>query len=55
MGKVAKAFGVDPTYPPTNGNIRLNADLGNAISKPAGSETKLSEDFGGLTSPNTYP
>jgi hypothetical protein len=57
MGKVAKAFGFVGTYPPAAGaNIRLNADLGvNYAGKSASTETHLSEDFGGLTSPNDYP
>lgn len=57
MGKVAKAFGFVGTYPPSAGaNIRLNADLGVSYAGISGSaETQLSEDFGGLTSPNDYP
>lgn len=56
MGKVAKALGFVGTYPPAAGsNVKLNASLGNIIGKAANTETNLSEDFGGLTSPNDYP
>jgi len=56
MGKVAKAFGLESTYPPPAGsNIRLSNDLGPEAGNTAGTETKLSEDFGGLTSPISQP
>jgi hypothetical protein len=69
MGKVYRAFGLTASYPPTAGsNIGLNEDLGgnreppSAFGTPAqqtvipsGDETSLSEDFGGLTTPQDYP
>lgn len=69
MGKVYRAFGLSAGYPPADGtNIGLNATLGanreppQASGTPAqqtaiagGVETQLSEDFGGLTTPETYP
>lgn len=56
MGKVATAFGIVGSYPPAGGsNITLNGSLGGQIGKSAGAETKLSEDFGGVNTPNNYP
>jgi hypothetical protein len=69
MGKVYRAFGLSPGYPPAAGtNIGLNSTLGanrqppqafgtpaQQTAIPANTETKLSEDFGGLTTPNDYP
>lgn len=69
MGKVHRAFGLSGGYPPAPGsNISLNATLGANRQPPQASgtpsqqtpklpgvETKLSEDFGGLTTPENYP
>jgi hypothetical protein len=69
MGKVYRAFGLSAGYPPAAGtNIGLNSTLGanrqppqatGTIAQqtpiPSGNETKLSEDFGGLTTPEDYP
>ena len=69
MGKVHRAFGLSASYPPAAGsNISLNATLGanrqppqasgtpaQQTAIPASTETSLSEDFGGLTTPETYP
>jgi hypothetical protein len=69
MGKVYRAFGLVPAYPPpASTDIGLNSDLGanreppQAFGTPeqqtaiaAGDETKLSEDFGGLTTAEDYP
>lgn len=69
MGRVYRAFGLSPGYPPADGtNIGLNAALGanrqppqafgtpaQQTAIPAGTETQLSEDFGGLTTPQDYP
>lgn len=70
IGKVYRAFGLSPAYPPANGtNIGLNntptgggtsigqnRDLG--LDQPKvtiGAETQLSVDFGGITTPENYP
>jgi len=69
MGKVYRAFGLSAGYPPAAGsNISLNATLGDKREPPQasgtiaqqtpippGAETKLSEDFGGLTTAEDYP
>jgi hypothetical protein len=69
MGKVYRAFGLVPSYPPAAGtDIGLNSDLGanreppqafgtpaQQTAIPAGEETTLSEDFGGLTTAEDYP
>lgn len=69
MGKVYRAFGLSASYPPAAGtDIGLNSDLGanrnppyafgtpeSSSAIPAGEETSLSEDFGGLTTPQDYP
>lgn len=69
MGKVFRAFGLSAGYPPAAGTgIGLNSTLGEnreppqATGLPAqefpllpGETTRLSEDFGGLTTPETYP
>lgn len=69
MGKVYRAFGLTASYPPVGGtDIGLNDTLGanreppQAFGTPAqqtaippGDETSLSEDFGGLTTPEDYP
>lgn len=68
MGKVYRAFGLSAGYPPPDGeNIGLNSTLGanrvppkatGATGPPAiaaSNQTDLSEDFGGLTTPQTYP
>lgn len=56
LGKIAKAYGIIGTYPPSAGaNLDLNADLGPELSIPGGSQTDMSEDFGGQTTPNDYP
>jgi hypothetical protein len=69
MGKVYRAFGLSAGYPPAAGtNIGLNSTLGaereppqatgtpaQQTAIPASNETELSEDFGGLTTPETYP
>lgn len=55
MGGVAVAYGLEPAYPPAGGsNIGLNSTLGAEIGISLSTETKLSEDFGGLTTPNEY-
>jgi hypothetical protein len=69
MGKVYRAFGLSASYPPAaNTDIGLNSTLGanreppqafgtpaQSTAIPSGDETKLSEDFGGLTTPEDYP
>jgi len=56
LGKIARAYGVIGSYPPSAGtNLDLNADLGPELSIPASSSTDMSEDFGGQTTPNDYP
>lgn len=69
MGKVYRAFGLSAAYPPAGGtDIGLNSTLGanreppQAFGTPAqqtaipdDDETTLSEDFGGLTTPEDYP
>lgn len=70
MGKVYRAFGLSAGYPPAAGtNIGLNntpsgggtsigqnRDLATGATKVTiGAETKLSVDFGGLTTPQDYP
>ncbi len=70
MGKVHRAFGLSAGYPPdvSGKGIRLNVTLGGLreppqasgtiaqqTSIPPGTETKLSEDFGGLTTAEDYP
>lgn len=70
IGKVYRAFGLSAGYPPAaNTNIGLNntptgggtsigqnRDLGTGQTKKTiGAETKLSVDFGGITTPQTYP
>ena len=69
MGKVYRAFGLSAAYPPAaNTDIGLNSTLGanreppqafgtpaQQTAIPSGDETKLSEDFGGLTTPEDYP
>jgi len=64
MGRISRALGTTNSYPPAAGsNIKLNGVLGAFRSLanhptvgdiPSGSETKESEDFGGLDTPNTY-
>lgn len=69
MGKVYRAFGLTAAYPPAAGtDIGLNDTLGanreppqatgtaaQQTAIPAGDETSLSEDFGGLTTAEDYP
>ncbi len=69
IGKIARAFGLEASYPPSGGsNIGLNSTLGvnreppqasgttaQQTAIPANSTTKESEDFGGLDTPNNYP
>jgi hypothetical protein len=69
MGKVYRAFGLTASYPPAAGtDIGLNDTLGanreppqatgtpaQQTAIPAGDETQLSEDFGGLTTAQDYP
>jgi hypothetical protein len=69
MGKVYRAFGLSAAYPPADGtDIGLNSTLGanreppqafgtpeSSSAIPSGEETSLSEDFGGLTTPEDYP
>lgn len=70
MGKVYRAFGLSAGYPPADGtNIGLNntpsgggtsigqnRDLGLDQTKVTiGAETRLSVDFGGITTPQDYP
>jgi hypothetical protein len=69
MGKIYRAFGLSGGYPPEAGsNISLNATLGGTreppqafgspdqqILIPEDEPTKLSEDFGGLTTAEDYP
>lgn len=69
MGKVYRAFGLTASYPPAaNTDIGLNSTLGanreppqafgtpaQQTAIPSGDETSLSEDFGGLTTPEDYP
>ena len=67
IGKIARALGLQATYPPSGGsNVGLNSNLGGNRSLasgtpeqttdiPPGNETKESEDFGGLDTPNDYP
>ena len=69
MGKVYRAFGLTASYPPgPNTYIGLNSTLGanreppqafgtsaQSTAIPDDDETKLSEDFGGLTTPEDYP
>ena len=56
MGKVHVALGLSGGYPPAAGtNIGLNETLGAQIGISGGAETQLSEDFGGLTTPSSYP
>lgn len=54
MGKVGQAFGLG-----TAGTVQLglNATLGPESESPpgAGNPTKLSEEFGGQTTPEDYP
>ena len=58
MGRVANAYGLGAV-----GTVRVGlngvgsaipAKLGAQIGKTAGQQTKLSTDFGGKTTPNTY-
>lgn len=69
MGKVYRAFGLTASYPPADGsNVGLNDTLGanreppqafgtpeQSTAIPNDDETSLSEDFGGLTTPEDYP
>lgn len=69
IGKIATAFGLESSYPPSVGSsIGLNSSLGvnreppqafgtpsQQTAIPAGNTTKESEDFGGLTTPEDYP
>ena len=57
MGAVAAAYGLDSlgNGGGTVSNVKLNEDLGAEIGKILDTETKLSEDFGGLTTPYPYP
>lgn len=65
IGKIARAFGLEASYPPSAGsNIRLNNTLGmqrGTISSSdvsnitASSTTEESADFGGLDTPEDYP
>lgn len=64
MGRISRSLGISPSYPPSAGaNIRLNGTLGanrslavTSISNiPSNTQTKESEDFGGLTTPQDYP
>lgn len=69
MGKVYRAFGLSAGYPPApDTGIGLNTTLGANREPPQASgtpaqqtaipdstETNLSEDFGGLTTPEDYP
>ena len=70
MGKVYRAFGLTASYPPaaTPTGIGLNNTLGanreppqafgtpaQQTAIPSGDETKLSEDFRVLTTPEDYP
>jgi hypothetical protein len=69
MGKVYRAFGLSAGYPPAAGTgIGLNSTLGDnrkppqasgtsaqQTAIPASTQTKLSEDFGGLTTAEDYP
>lgn len=67
IGKIARALGLQGTYPPSGGsNIGLNSNLGGNRSLASGTsaqttniapgdETKESEDFGGLDTPDDYP
>ena len=62
IGKIARALGISDQFPPTS-SISLNATLGanrslslsNVSDIPAATETKESEDFGGLATVNDYP
>jgi len=47
MGRVRNAYGL-------SGAARLRADLGAQIGKGSGVAVRLSIDFGGRTTPNTY-
>jgi hypothetical protein len=69
MGKVYRAFGLSAGYPPAAGTgIGLNSTLGanrqppqatgtpaQQTAIPGGTQTELSDDFGGLTTPQNYP
>ena len=63
MGKVAAALGlITGSGNATNTNLGLNASLGTGRNRAttiissiaSGSQTRESEDFGGLTTPNDY-
>jgi hypothetical protein len=62
MGKIARALGIADQYPPTS-SILLNNTLGgnrslslSSVSNiPPATDTKESEDFGGLATTNDYP
>lgn len=65
MGRVHRAFGLSPGYPPAAGsNIGLNSTLGanrspprttGTTAIPGGTQTGLSQDFGGITTAEDYP
>lgn len=70
IGKVYRAFGLSPAYPPAAGttiglnntpsgggtSIGQNRDIGlGQTDVPIGATTQLSVDFGGITTPQDYP
>lgn len=64
MGRIAKALGLAAAYPPTGGDMDIglsarlgtgrNRSLSGVSSFATGSQTRESQDFGGLTTPNDY-
>ena len=59
LGKIAKAYGIIGSYPPSAGaNLELNTvaqDPEVVTPVPNDSETNMSEDFGGQITPEDYP